>query len=398
MTTIKSPPIRVLHIITSLSVGGAETMLLKLVQQMDTSSFQTLVICLSSYGFIGKQIRNSGVNVVYLHMPRGKLTIIGLKRFVKTIKNFRPHLIQTWLYHSDLIGLIVGRVMGVHAILWNLRCSFIDLERYRISTRIVLHICKILSSLPNAIVCNSYEAIRYHKKLGYRNRSWHLIPNGVDPNRFLPDPKARHSLLKELGLTSRVSEGGGETQKHILIGCVARFDPMKDYPSLIEAALQVLKKRRDVIFVLVGRNVEWQHPFFKNAIPAGFLPNFRLLGERRDIARIMASLDIFLLTSYGEGFPNVLCEAMASGVPCIATDVGDCKNIIADTGIVVEPKKPQQICEAILQIIKMSPQNKKDLGVKARDRIVTNYTIDKISDMYQKVYSNTFMSKLEDPP
>ena len=379
--------LKVMHLITSLDIGGAETMLMRVINHFNRNELINNVVCLTKKGKIGGQIEKNGFEVIYLDMPRGKLTINGIYKLISHMVKYRPDILQTWLYHSDLIGLITGRMIGVKKIFWNLRCSFIDLKSYRVSTRFVLQICKIFSSLPDAIVSNSHEAIRYHKKLGYRNRSWLLIPNGVDANRFVPDLKARKSLAKELKLESRPSEKGREeAQSYILIGCVARFDPMKDHITLVKAALQVLQKRSDVVFILVGRDVEWHNPFFDSAIPNTSQPFFQLLGERRDIERIMAALDIFLLTSYGEGFPNVLCEAMACGVPCVATDVGDCRRIIGGTGRVVEARNPRAICDAVLEICSLNSAQRRQMGQGARQRILDHFTIDAVADRYAALY------------
>lgn len=389
MKIIKPPPIRVLHLITSLSIGGAETMLLKLVQRMDRNDLKNHVVCLTSEGIIGDQIRRSGISVTYLNMPSGRLSLKGLIECIRSVRAWRPDILQTWLYHSDLIGLLVGRMLGIKTIIWNLRCAYIDLERYRISTKIVLKMCALLSSLPDSIISNSEEAIRYHKELGYRNTSWCLIPNGVDTSTFSPDPNARQRLLLELGIISgRKMNGRGPEKDILLVGCVARFDPMKDYETLIDAAKMVIEEFDDVFFVLAGRKVEWQNPFFTHSIPNHIRSRFYLLGERSDVSRIMASLDIFLLTSYGEGFPNALCEAMAAAVPCIATDVGDCRKIIGDAGFSIQAKNPRQISDAIIRLAKTAPQLRKKLGKKARQKIIAQYDIDTVAHRYGSLYKS----------
>jgi glycosyltransferase involved in cell wall biosynthesis len=378
-----------MHLITSLSIGGAETTLLKLVQRLNREDFNNHVVCLTSKGAIGDEIRRSGVDVSYLNMPSGRLSLKGIIEFIRLVRAFQPDILQSWLYHSDLIGLIIGKILSIKTIIWNLRCAFIDLDRYRISTKIVLKLCVLLSSMPNSIISNSEEAIRYHKILGYRNASWYLIPNGVDTLKFFPDKNAKQALMLELGIPSdRKFKNAKSHEDILLVGCVARFDPMKDFETLIEAAKIVIEKFDNVRFILVGRNVEWQNPFFKHSIPDNMCSRFFLMGERRDIPRIMAALDIFVLTSYGEGFPNALCEAMASAVPCIATDVGDCKSIIGNTGFIVEAQNPTKISKAISDLVRATPKKRKEMGNEARQRVLARYTITSVAQMYEYLYKS----------
>jgi len=250
----------------------------------------------------------------------------------------------------------------------------------------VLKLCSLLSSLPDGIVSNSEEAIRYHKAMGYHNRSWHLIPNGVDTTLYSPDRHAKGSLLKELRIISPLAKNHLIDERLILVGCVARFDPMKDYRTLVEAAKIVVRECDNVLFILVGRGVDWKNTFFLSIIPDSLRSRFFLLGERDDIPGIMASLDIFLLTSYGEGFPNVLCEAMAAGVPCIATDVGDCRSVIADTGIIVQPKNPRQTSKAIKKLSQATSQERRLLGERARQRVIAHYTLEAVTNQYEALY------------
>lgn len=386
MTDSQSRPIRILHLITSLEVGGAETMLLKLVRQMDRHAFHNRVVCMTSEGPIGNRIRRAGISVTYLKMPRGRLTLKGTWLLFRELKFYRPEILQCWLYHSDLLGLVIGKLVGVQTILWNLRCAYIDLTRYRLSTRIVLKICSLLSFIPQAIISNSDDAISYHKAMGYRSRSWHLIPNGVDTELFSPNRHAKEAFLKKLGVDLSLPENQVPHETPILVGCVARFDPMKDYRTLAEAAKIVVRECDKVLFVLVGRDVDWENPFFRNIIPDLLRPRFFLLGERDDMPRIMAAFDIFLLTSYGEGFPNVLCEAMAAGVPCVATDVGDCRNVIANTGFVVPPKNPLQTSEAVKKLVQATSQERRQLGESARQRVLEHYTIAAVTQRYETLY------------
>ena len=378
-TTSNQCPL-VLHLITTLDFGGAEIMLLKLVSRMDGKRFRNHVICLAEEGIVGRRISELGIPVNNLNMPRGRLTLRGLTKFIQLIRKINPEILQTWMYHADLIGGLVGKLSRIRRICWNIRCSNMDLGRYRPTTRISLKMCAMLSPLPDVIIANSREGKDYHRQIGYRGKRWEVIPNGFDLQVFKPDGQARARLAKELGLDD----------KRVLafIGYIARFDPMKDHATFVDAASQLLKKRRDVHFLLVGRNIDWENRELTERIPDLFQSNFHLLGERDDVEKICAGLDIACSVSLGEGFPNVIGEAMACGVPCVVTDVGDSAFIVGDTGLVVRPRDVQGLLSAWKRLLDLGEDGRAELGNAARERIKDFFDISKIAQRYEEVYTS----------
>jgi glycosyltransferase involved in cell wall biosynthesis len=234
----------------------------------------------------------------------------------------------------------------------------------------------MLSGIPSVILTNSSEARRFHVGLGYRASGWEVIPNGLDPEQFRPDPAARHRLLGELGLH----------EAPFLIGLIARFDPMKDHSTFVRAACRMLERGRDVHFVLAGRGVCRENPGMSAMIPEKWAERFHLLGERRDIERVTAGLSVASLASLGEGFPNVVCEAMSCGVPCVVMDVGDAASLVGETGAVVPPGDPSALADAWDRLMAMPEEARAGLGEAARKRVRDLYDIRVISKRYESLY------------
>lgn len=372
--------ISILHLITTLDVGGAEMSLLKLVSRMDRSRFRNHVICLADEGSLGPKISATGIPVNALHMPRGRVTLQGLMELRKLIRKIKPGILQTWMYHADLLGVLFGKLARISHICWNIRCSNMDLVRYPVTTRITVKLCAMLSALPHLIIANSQNGRSYHQGMGYKGNRWELIPNGFDLKNFKPDNQGKERLAKELGLDDKPLP--------FFIGYIARFDAMKDHPTFVDAASRLLRERSDVHFLLAGQHVDWKNRELTERIPKDFYGNFHLLGERDDIERISAGLDIASSVSTGEGFSNVIGEAMACGVPCVVTDVGDSAFIVGKTGLVVRPRDSEGLLSAWRQLLDLGRDARAELGKAARERIKACFDLSKIVERYEEVYTS----------
>jgi glycosyltransferase involved in cell wall biosynthesis len=242
-----------------------------------------------------------------------------------------------------------------------------------------LKACIRLSGWPAAVVVNSSAGQSFHEQLGYHPRRWVYIPNGIDTDQFRPDLSARAALRDELGLASDT----------LLIGLIARFDPMKDHENFILASGLLAAKEPDVHFVLAGNEVDSLNPIFGNYLERNELRGrLHLLGQREDMPNLMAALDIATLSSYGEGFPNTIAEAMSCGTPCVVTDTGDSAYLVEKTGIVVAPKDPQALAEGWQQMIALGTEGRKALGAAARRRIQLNFQQDEITRQYERLYES----------
>ena len=384
----------ILHLITTLHIGGAEMMLLKLLTYMNPDSFSNRVICLTKPGRVGEEMKKRGIALETLDMPLGRLTTTGVFKLWRLFRFETPMILQTWLYHSDLLGLIFGRLTGIEHIVWNIRCSNMDMGNYRVFSRWVLKLCTAFSRFPDAILSNSVRGREYHGTIGYKARRWEVIPNGVSLEEFSPDDEGKARLLAEMGNAGAHISGDGTGEymmrvlkEPIVIGLVARYDAKKDHPSFVKAGCILLQKRKDVHFVMVGRNVTWDNLALASQIPRDKRDHFHLFGERQDVSSIVAGLDIACLSSsYGEGFPNIVAEAMACGVPCVVTDVGDSAKIVGETGRVVPPRDPQSLAMACLSLIDLGQERRRGLGKAARDRIKEHFDLSHVVGRYESFY------------
>jgi len=370
---------RIVHIITGLTTGGAEMMLYKLLSQINSDEFESEVICLTDAGPIADEIKMLGVPVHALGMKRGNPFPFALIRLTLLLREKKPDLVQTWMYHSDLIGGIAAKLAGGIKIIWNIRQADIGTDSHKRSTIWIAKVCEKISSwLPDKIICCSHAALEFHSSLGYAKEKMLVIPNGFDLDAFQQDQDSRGSVRKELGLD----------EEACLVGLVARFHPQKDHRNFIQAAELIRRSNSSVQFMLCGKNVNNENIQLKQWIKQAELEDcFHLLGIRKDVSRLVAAMDVAVSSSLGgEGFPNVIGEAMACSIPCVVTDVGDSALIVGDTGQVVAAKDSEALATAIIELLQASPEFREELGTQARLRVVKNYSLDSVVKKYEAVY------------
>jgi glycosyltransferase involved in cell wall biosynthesis len=366
-----SDPITVMHLITSLNVGGAETMLLKLVKRSDRSRFCHRVVSLVSGGPLEEALGAADVKVYSLGMPAGSPTFAGLIRFLKLLRQEQPQVLQTWLYHADLLG-VISRLFYKFPLIWNIRSAY-----HTGLGSAVVRTCARLSAIPDAVVVNSETGQKVHIDIGYHPRRWAAIPNGFDTDVFHPDETARASVRKELGLSTDA----------ILIGLIGRYDPLKGHSIFLEAAERLAGKNQAVYFVLAGEGVTVDNLQLASYIGVDSLRGrVFMLGRRSDIPRLTAALDIATCSSIAEAFPNIIGEAMACGVPCVSTDVGDVAQIVGDCGILIPIEDTQALVAGWAKLIDQGADGRRRLGEVARQRIIQRYSLDAIVGMYENLY------------
>jgi len=373
----RSPrPLRVLHLIPELDVGGAELMLARLVAAVDRSCVEPLVVSMTDVGPVGAAMREAGTTVVALGMGQAGVRIDRLLKLVPLLRRARPHLVQTWLYHADLAGLVAARCAGIQNVVWNIRCSEIDTREHSAAVAIARRVLPRLSSWPAAVIANSDAGRTAHAGLGYRPRRWVVIPNGIDTRRFRPSAAARAAFRREIGAADDVP----------LVGMVARLHPMKDHANFLSAAALVSARCPGARFVVAGRDVDTS-PALRAQVAALQLENrVRLLGERSDAPDVLAALDVAVMPSRSEGFPTVVAEAMACATPCVATDVGDARTIIGDNGVVVPSHNPGALAEGIVRLLQMEPPALRALGSAARAAVAERYAIERIAEQYLRLW------------
>ncbi|MGA9774277.1 MAG: glycosyltransferase [Blastocatellia bacterium] len=373
---------KIAHIITSLEKHGAQMMLYKVLSSMDRTRFDSIVISLADGGALKDKFAALGVVVYSAGMKKGVPTPGSVYRFARLMKQIKPDLVQGWMYHGNLaaqlaVALLRGRIPAV----WNIRGSSFNLKDEKPATAAIIWLGGKLSGLPKAIINNSLvSAVRHEERLGYRLDKREIIPNGFDTDRFIPSAEARLSLRGELGLSDDA----------ILIGMLARFHPMKDHANFLQSAALLLKDHPQTHFVLSGEGVDRSNEELRDLMERlSIAGRVHLLGERSDVSRIAAALDIAVLSSaYGEGFPNVVGEAMACGVPCVVTDVGDSAFVVGETGRAVSPRNASVLARAMRELIEMGAQSRHELGRAARQRVMENFSIEAIARKYESLYQH----------
>ena len=370
--------IKVVHVITDLDTGGAEMMLQKLLERKSVN-VSAHVISLTTRGEIGHAIESLGIPVDALGMRPGKIpapkTLFELIRLLRKIK---PNVVHTWMYHSNLIGGFAARLAGVPALTWAIHHSNLSPTVNKKSTLAIVRACALVSRwIPQKIICCSESTLRIHSDEGYAAGKMHVIPNGFDVSHFKPDQQASMRVREELGLESDTP----------LVGLIGRFDSQKNHEGFFTAAGVVSKNNPSVHFVLAGLEIDESNEKIMQSVHSnGVKAVTHLLGLRKDIPRVMASLDVLVSSSIGEAFPNVLGEAMACEVPCVVTDVGDCASIIGSTGLVVENGDMAGLAGAIEYYLNLSPVNKVDMGTRARQRVEEHFEINQVARRYESFY------------
>lgn len=372
-------PIRVLHIINDLAIGGSEMMLYKLLSRTDRKRFEPAVISLDGIEKLGDSIRQLGIPVYSMGMKPSALRPLSVLRLARTTLRFKPDLIQGWMAHGNLAaqfaGLFAPRPVSVF---WNIRQSLYSLDHEKPATAKVIKVGARLSNWPARILNNSKKSVAQHGAIGYQTATTVVIPNGFDTELFAPSEEARHSVRAELGVSPNT----------FLIGLIGRYHAMKDHGTFLRAAALLLKEYPETQFVLAGKCVDWNNESLRSQVQdLGMVERVHLLGERRDMARLTAALDLASSSSsYDEGFPNVVGEAMSCGIPCVVTDVSDLPWIVGNTGRVVPPRSPEALARAWKDLMDLSGQERRELGKAARSRVMECFSLSSVVGQYEALY------------
>ena len=374
--------LRVLHVITDLSSGGAQRMLTHIVSPSSPAAdgLQHHVVALTDDDVYAEPLRQAGVPVTCLGLRGSAGLPQALLALVRILRRERPDIVQTWLYHADFLGLLAACLTRrAPPVVWNIRCSDMELRNYAWTTRVLVRVLAHLSGRPSAIMVNSKAGRRWHDRLGYRPRRWFVRPNGFPTDQLRPDPAVRARRRRELGLPDAA----------VVFACAARVDPMKDHANLLTAFDRVRAQVSDTRLMLVGRGTDLHAgPLSRLAAEPDLAADILCLGEVTEgYNDLLQAVDILVLPSaFGEGFPNVLGEAMSLEVPCIATDVGDAADVVGDTGRIVPARRPDALAQAMIDLVALGEAGRRGLGQAARKRILSTYDIEAVRNGYVGLY------------
>lgn len=370
---------KVLHVITGLNNGGAEGVLYRLCKY--ETEHQHVVVSLMDKGKYGSLLEKEGIEVLCLNMPQGRLTVSGVWALFQRLRNDKPDVVQTWMYHADLIGGCVARIAGIKNVFWNVRNTSLMPDVIKRSTILIAQLCALVSGrLPKKIIYCAHKAKFAHELLGYKADRGAVIDNGYDLAQLTYDAAASSLLRSEIGVLPN----------EILIGMVGRFDPQKDHNNLIKALSLVKNSGLPFKAILVGKGLDYSNSKFLQCIEEHRLTeHIILLEQRNDIATVMSAMTLHVLSSLDEAFPNVLAEAMACGTPCLTTDVGDAAIIVGDTGWIVPPSDPKALAKAMLEAMdekQHNPQAWQARKQACRKRIIDHYAIDRMLTDYRQIW------------
>ena len=338
-----------------------------------------------------QRIERLGVPVESCHMQSGLPSPASLWRLGRHLRRARPHVVQTWLYHSDLLGALATKVVGPRTpVIWNIRINSLQADINKRTTFWTVNLCARGSRfLPSRIVVNTDAGKVLHAQLGYAAEKFVVIPNGFDMHRFRPSADARRLVREELGIS-------GDTP---LVGLIGRYHPQKDHATFLQAAANLVRQLPRTKLLLCGTGVDGSNEALRGLIDRHQLrTHCHLLGERDDIPNIQAALDVAVSSSVTEGFPNTIGEAMACGVVCVVTDAGGSPDVVGDTGRVVARQNPEALAAACLELLRLPVQERQQLGARARRRVEQNYSLDRVAQQYAELWQHVAGRRNVEPP
>ena len=373
-----------LFIITDLATGGAETMLFRLLAQLDRDRYAPTVISVKdSAGTPGERIRNLGIPVHSLNCESARAGLAAVLTLKRLVTSFQPHFIQGWMYHGN-IAAEVARLTANRGtpVVWNIRHSLHAPDADKPSTKALVRLLARLSSRPERIVYNSRTSAQHHERIGYDARRTFVVPNGFDCSVFRPRPESRRALRSSLGLKEDV----------VLIGLIARVHPVKDHDTFLRAARSLVSQGSPAHFLLVGKDTA-SRDMIARIQDLGLTGKVHTLDERSDIPELTAGLDVATCCSRSEAFPNVVGEAMACAVPCVASDVGDCRHIVDGTGLIVPCDDPFGLSQAWRVLLELDSERRRELGEAARRRILREFSLGQVVSRYERLYAEVVQSR-----
>lgn len=375
----------VTHIIVGLNIGGAELMLLRLCESFSLNkNDEHRVISLTDLGEIGARLRARGITVDTLEMKGSWDVCRTLLNLAKHLRRSRPDIVQTWMYHADLLGGLAARWVGIRSIIWGIRTTDISRGGGK-GTIIVRKLCAWLSNIiPSVIICAAEASRKTHISVGYSPERMIVVPNGFDLPRMSATTEQRDEIRSAHGIKSA----------DLVIGSLGRYNEVKDHSSFVKAAELVAARFHNVKFLMVGRDVDLNNNALMSQLRStGFAERFILLGERKDVPACFKAMDIFCLHSLTEGFPNVLGEAMSMALPCVTTDVGDAAFLLGEYGVIVPVQDPNALAAALIKVVEATESERSSMGLGAYIRIAENFTIKCVEHKFKEVYDRLYANK-----
>ncbi len=365
--------VKTIHIVTGLGQGGAETMLYKLIANMDRRQFENIVISMTGEGVFADRLRVMGVTVHCLYMGKNLQSVTATFKYKKLVKQYSPDVVQSWMFHANVFATLMKPFVKPHKLVHNVRQSLIDIKNNKKSTQFMIRLNGKLSKYADVVINNSKLSQQQHHAVGFDKSKDYYIGNGFDADVFYPDPSRERDFRQKYQLDDKTK----------IVGMFARYHPVKNHKGFLIVASRLVKESAQTwCFVLAGKNCDENNPELLALIDKyGLSSHITLLGQINS-ADYLPCLDIYLSTSLEEGFPNVVGEAMFCGVTPVVTNVGDCREIIGEFGYVSESGDYNALYKSCLAAI----ENKK-LDIDAMVLYVQEkYSIKSIAQQYEALY------------
>lgn len=370
----------ILFVITGLNIGGAERALYSCIVGLRAKNKQCKVVSLYGNGYWSDELIKIGVPVYSLGLGTRKNIFRGCFDTLSMLLTEQFDVVQGWMYHGNIVAIVFKILFNHSAVLaWGVRQTFYQKSLEKPLTRVVIFLCAKLSKFTDIIIYNSELSLKQHNKYGFDKKNASYLPNSYDVRSVKRNGKKNQFIRKSLGCQ----------KNELLIGHVARFHPMKGHQTFIDAAKLVLKVSTNTHFILIGRGLISQKNRLLSSISRSQHSNFHFFDELAEVYEYFQSFDIFCLTSsWGEGFPNVIAEAMLLEVPCVTTDVGDAKKILNDKKYTVPINSPDRLSRAILDLIDAGPAKRKKIGKFNRKIIIERYEQENVTRLLCNRYEN----------
>ena len=363
---------KIVYIINSTDVGGAENIFFNFVKEL--SKKDIVIISLTCQGYYGKELKNKGFTVYSINMKKNIFILFQIFKLFFLINIHRPEIVHTWLYHSNLIGGIIAKLSRVKKIYWSIHH---DYEYSNMLMMIEMKLLSVLSHLiPNKIIYCSYSSKENHIKNGYSQFESSIIENGICLSKFKSDSILRTKIRAKLKIKNDC----------FLLGNISRYHPLKDHDTLLKSLTYLKLKSKSFRCILIGNGLtEKNIDLVKKIEKYNLAKEIILYGSSNKIHQLINAFDLYILSSKSESFPVTLLESMASGVPCISTNVGDAKNIIGNSGWIVNPKDHYELGNCIAKII-----DKRDLlqekSKLSKERVKEFFSLERMNYRYKKLY------------
>lgn len=368
---------KVLHIVPGLETGGTEVFLANLLPALQARGIESTLCSLRNGGTVATRLIDAGVPVRALGVGGYASSTLAWPRLRAVVRASRSDVIHGWLYHGNLAASLARSTTPTAYLLWSIRHSLVGRRHEKAATRLMIWCGARLSRRVDRIIYNAEASAHQHAHAGFANEKAMVIPNGIDTNRFVPNSASR----------SRNRRAHGFGDEHLLVGIIGRYHPIKGHILFITAAAIAADADPRLRFVMLGRGLD-NSELERSLAQSGIREKVRLMDERTDVFGILNMLDVYVSASWGEGFPNVVGEAMACGVPCVVTDVGASHELVGDTGAVVTPGSAPGLAAAIVEMTRRPAALRLELGAAARDRVARLFSWERSVSAYAELYAN----------